>query len=76
MLIYQVAGNTAVNFNSTTNDLTGILYMPSACPNFNKSGSGYTMLVFRCANFNKGTETFGTPPGSASGFIKDAVLAE
>jgi len=76
MLIYQVPGNTGVNFNQSINDLTGVLYMPSACPNWNKSGSGYTMLVFRCANFNKGSETFGAPPGGGAAFIKDAVLAE
>jgi Putative Flp pilus-assembly TadE/G-like len=76
VLIYQVPGNTSdANFNKTTSDLTGLVYMPSACPNWNKTGSGYTVIVFACANFNKGSETFGAPPTGGS-IVKDAVLAE
>lgn len=76
VLIYQVPGNSAdANFNKTTSDLTGLVYMPSACPNWNKTGSGYTAIVFACANFNKGSETFGAP-GAGGSFVKDPVLAE
>jgi Putative Flp pilus-assembly TadE/G-like len=68
VLFYQDPANTTdPNFNKVTSDsLTGLLYFPTAAVNFNKTGGGYTVLVFGSANFNSNTMNFTDPPTGGS----------
>lgn len=77
VLFYQIPSNTNdPNFNKATSDaLTGLLYFPTSSVNFNKTGGGYTVLVFGSANFNSNTMNFADPP-SGQTLIQQAVLAE
>jgi hypothetical protein len=78
VLYYQDpgCGNSAPNFNGSSETLSGLIYAPTASVNFNGANGGYLTLVFGSANFNGGTaQDFG---GAASGssVAKAAVLAE
>ena len=78
VLYYQVASNTqSPNFNGATNNLSGLLYAPTATSvNFNGADGGYTVLVFGSANLNgSSANTFGAPPAGQA-LIKQVVLAE
>ncbi len=75
VLFYSTA-SSAPNFNKVTNSsYTGVIYFPNASVNFNKTGGGYTVLIFGSANFNGSTSSFPTPTASGSP-IKIPVLAE
>jgi hypothetical protein len=77
MLLYQIPGNTNVlNFNGSTETLAGVVYAPSVDGvNFNKTGSGYAVIIVGAANFNGSTNTY-TPPPAGESYIRSVVLVE
>lgn len=74
-MLFYGPSTTSANFNKTTNNFTGVMYLPKACPNLNKNGGGYTVYVLACANFNTSSMTF-TAPSAGQSYIKTMVLAE
>jgi len=74
---YQVSGNSnTVNFNSSSTNVSGMLYAPSAQINYNGAFGQYTVVVANYANFNGSTgEDFGAPPSNAS-LIPTVVLSQ
>jgi hypothetical protein len=75
---YQVKGNTNdVNFNSSGNGISGLIYAPSAQMNYNGSASVYTVLVAAYANFNMSSgQDFASPEPGQTPLIERAVLGE
>jgi hypothetical protein len=61
---YQVPGNaTTVNFNTSSSNVSGLIYAPSAQLNYNSAEGEYTVLVAAYGNFNNTSgEDYGTPP--------------
>jgi len=61
---YQVLGNaTTVNLNTSSSNISGLIYAPSAQLNYNAAQGGYTVLVASYGNLNNSTgEDYGTPP--------------
>lgn len=74
---YQAPGNTnTVNLNSSSSNVSGMIYAPSAQLNYNGAQGQYTVIVASFVNFNSSsTEDFGAPPSDAS-LIKTVVLSQ
>jgi hypothetical protein len=74
---YQVPSNSnGINFNSSSTNLSGLIYAPSASMNYNGSQGQYAVVVAAYANFNGSSGLdFGSPAAGQS-LIKTTVLAQ
>jgi hypothetical protein len=79
VLFYQVPSNTNdINFNlAQSTNFSGLLYFPNSQVNVNQDfGTGYTLMVFGYANFNKGNYNFSGLSGPGGPIVLVPVLAE
>jgi hypothetical protein len=72
---YQVPGNTnLVQYNGSNDDISGLVYAPSAQGQVNGSSGSYVVLVFGTMQLNGGLTLAGPAPGQS--IIRQVVLSQ